>query len=153
MQTAETLLVFLLEGQRYAVRLSSVLRVLPAAEATRLPKAPSLVLGVLSVQGVLTPLIDLRRRFLLPERPMRSSDHVILARTPRRSVCLLVDRTVGVFEIEDSQVVVGNAVFPHLKHLEGLAKLDDGLVLIHDLDRCLSLEEEQELETALKELA
>lgn len=153
MVEALTLLVFLLEGQRYGLRLSSVQRVVSAAEVTPLPKAPSIVLGVLNIGGALAPLIDLRRRFSLPERAMKSTDRILLARTPRRAVCLLVDKTEGLIEIEEEKWVAGGAVLPHLDHIEGLVKLEDGIVLIHDLERCLSLEEEEALDIAIEELA
>jgi len=36
------------------------------------------------------------------------------------------------------------------EHLRGVAKMEDGLVLIYDLDRFLSLDEEKKLDQALK---
>jgi purine-binding chemotaxis protein CheW len=37
-----------------------------------------------------------------------------------------------------------------LEYVEGVIKLEDGLILIHDLDTLLSLEEEQTLAAALQ---
>ena len=40
-------------------------------------------------------------------------------------------------------------VLPGLGHVEGIIKFEDGLILIHDLDKFLSLEEEASLDLAL----
>ncbi len=41
-------------------------------------------------------------------------------------------------------------ILPGMEYVEGVIKLEDGLALIHDLDRFLSLDEEKKLNTALK---
>jgi purine-binding chemotaxis protein CheW len=40
-------------------------------------------------------------------------------------------------------------ILPGLAYVAGVIRLDDGLVLIHDLDTLLSLEEEHTLEDAM----
>ena len=39
---------------------------------------------------------------------------------------------------------------PYAKFIKGVAKTDEGLILIYDLEQFLSLDEEKELEQALK---
>ena len=96
LETKQTRLVtFTLDHQRYAVNLSAVERIVPAAEVTPLPRAPGTVLGVIDVQGQILPVFDIRSRFGLPERDMDLNDKLIIANTPRRTVVLVVDSVTG----------------------------------------------------------
>ena len=64
---------FSLEGQRYALPLSVVRRVVFAVQVTLLPNAPGIVLGVVDFHGDVIPVLNVRRRFQLPERAIRVS--------------------------------------------------------------------------------
>lgn len=143
------IVVFALDELRYALLLSSVERVVRAVEITPLPKAPGIVLGIINVQGRIIPVIDVRQRFRLPAREIELDDRFIIASTPRRLVALVVDSVSGVRELADGQMVNVEQSLPFAEYLKGVAKLEDNLVLIHDLDQFLSLDEEKALDAAL----
>lgn len=149
MEEPNQLVVFALDDQRYALRLSVVDRVVPMVHVTPLPKAPDIVIGVVNVQGRVIPVIDMRRRFHLPEREAALTDRLVIAHTARRPVALAADAVAGVLEYPGHDIVAAEGVLPGVEHVEGIAKLKDGLILIHDLERFLSLEEEQSLDRAL----
>ena len=142
------LLIFQLDGQSYALRLSAVEKIIPAVAVTALPRKPDLVLGVISVHGRIVPVVDIRKRFCLPEREMQLNDRMIIARTARRTLALLVDSTTGVVELSKDDVVGTGAIVPNLGYVEGAARLEDGIIVIHDIDRFLSMEEEKTLDAA-----
>jgi purine-binding chemotaxis protein CheW len=143
------IVVFALDEQRYALPLSAVERVVRAVEVTPLPKAPEIILGVINVQGQILPVVNMRRRFRLPARAMGADDWLILARTSRRRVALIADSVAGVQTPADREMVNVEQTLPFADYVQGVAKTPDGLILIHDLDRFLSLDEEQELGAAL----
>ena len=135
------LVAFNLDAQGYALPLCTVERVIRAIEITRLPRAPEIVLGVVSVHGAIIPVMNVRRRFRLPEGELNLSDVFILAKTPKRSLALVADAVGGVIERAEEDVVAAANILPGTQYLEGVAKLDGDLILIHDLERFLSLEE------------
>ena len=145
------IVVFALGDQRCGLPLSVVERVVRVAGFTPLPEAPEIVLGVVNVQGRVTPVIDVRRRFRLPERAIALTDQMVIAHTTRRLVALLVDAVTDVLEYSEQQAVAAEDVLPDLQYLEGLVKLDDGVILIHNLDRFLSLDEETALDRAMED--
>jgi purine-binding chemotaxis protein CheW len=142
--------LFTLDEQRYALRLSAVERVVPIVEIVPLPKAPDIVLGVINIAERVIPVVNIRRRFGLPEREISLSDQLIIAPTSKRTVALVVDRVVDVMESPKHMVVGTKRILSGVDYVEGVIKLDDGLILIHDLETFLSLEEEEALDTALK---
>jgi purine-binding chemotaxis protein CheW len=149
MDLSGQLVVFTLEGQRYGLRMSVVERVVRAVEVTPLPAAPGIVLGVINVEGRIIPVVDIRERFRLPEKEIGLSDYLIIAETARRTVAFPADSVSGVVEVPDDEIVHAMQILPQVEYLEGIAKLEGGMVLIHDLDRFLSLDEEKALDTAL----
>jgi purine-binding chemotaxis protein CheW len=144
------LVVFALDDLQYALRLAAVERVERAVAVLPLPKAPEIVLGVINVGGRVLPVVDLRKRFRFPPRPVDVGDHLILARTHRRPVALLVDQVGGVVSFTEAQLVPAQEILPGLGYVDGIVKTRNGIILIHDLDQFLSLEEERRLDSALE---
>jgi len=101
------------------------------------------------VRGAVAPVLDVRARFRLPARPVRLSDHLVLAEGAGRLVALRVDRAVGTEEVPPEAVTMSGANDPAMAHLAGVVTLDDGLVLVHDLDAFLSQAEADALARAL----
>lgn len=143
------LVVFRLDAQRYALPLAAVERIVRAVEVTPLPNAPSIVLGVIDVEGHVLPVLNIRQRFLLPERNLGPDDQLLIAQTGRRMVALVVDEAEGVIERPESAVVDAAQIVPGLEQFQGVLRLDDGLVLIHDLEKFLSLDEARVLDQAM----
>jgi purine-binding chemotaxis protein CheW len=149
MNQVHQLVVFTLDEQRYAVPLSAVERIVRLVEITPVPHTPEIVLGVINVQGRILPVVDIRRRFRLPARELHLSDHLLIARTSKRTVALVVDAVSEVVTLSDPEMVTREKILGRLEYVAGVVKRPDGLILIHDLDEFLSLEEEQALHDAI----
>ena len=149
MSETRQLVVFRLEELRYALPLDAVERIVRAVEVTPLPQAPPIVLGAIDVQGRVLPVLNVRRRFQLPERKIAPADQFLIAHTAQRTVTLLIDEAQGVIERPVAAIVDAADIVPGLEHLQGVVQLEDGLVLIHDLERFLSLDEACALDEAL----
>lgn len=146
------LVVFILNEQRYALHLAAVERIVRMVEITPLPEAPDIVFGVVNVQGRVIPVVNIRRRFGLPERETNLSDQLIIAKTSKRPVALLSDGVSGVIEKAAERVVTSEEILSGMKYVEGVMKFEDGMILIHDIDKFLSLEEEKVLDEAMEHL-
>ncbi len=149
MNDTDKFITFILDEQKIALPLSAVDRVVMAAEITTLPKAPDIVLGVINVAGKIIPVVNTRQRFRLPDREMRLTDQFIIAHTARRQVALLVDTTTDIIEPAPQEMIAAGDILPNLEYVEGVVKVKDGLILIHNLETFLSLEEETILEEAM----
>lgn len=145
-------LIFRLDDRRFALPLTVVDRVVRAVEVTPLPNAPALILGAINVHGRVLPVLNVRRRFRMPDRDVTPEDWFLLAHTARHAVVLVVDDSEGVLERPQGEVVVSRHIVPELEPFPGVIRLDDGLVLIHDLERFLSFDEARALDGALDPL-
>jgi purine-binding chemotaxis protein CheW len=145
----ECFVAFYLDELRMALALRAVERVIRAVCISQLPDAPQIVLGVINVQGRVVPVVNMRARFRLPNREIVLADRLVIAQTTRRTVALAVDSVAGVIEYPAPALVGAGEILPGLEYVTGVAKLDDGMLFIHDLDRFLSLDEEEMLDRAL----
>jgi len=148
--TPSDLVTFRLDDRRYALALAKVERVLPMVDIAPFPKAPDIVSGVFDLHGELVPVLNVRRRFRLPDRAPTSRDQLIIAQTRGRRVALAVDAVEGVIERPAGERVDAETIAPGLEYLQGVTRLDPhGLVFIHDLDTFLSLDEQRTLTEVL----
>lgn len=145
-----SLLVFRLDDWKCALPLAAVERSYRAVAVTPLPGAPAKIMGIVNVHGIVHPVIDLRHCFGLPTRPLSPADHLVIGRTWRRSVALVVDSMEGVFDYAPAEIADADTILPDMEYVSGVIRMKDGMVLIHDLDRFLSLEEETLLDQALE---
>lgn len=137
-----SLLVFSLSGQPCGLPLSCIERVVRVVEIAPLPKAPEIVMGLINFRGLPVPVLDIRKLFGMPEGEITLDTQIIIARTKKRPVALLVDYATGVAAYGAEDATASEQIFPDIGYLGGVAKLKDGIVYIYDLDRFLTLEEE-----------
>ena len=150
MTNAVGLVVFRVDGQRYALPVRTVERIVAAVEVTPLPGAPDTVLGAIEVAGRIVAVMDLRARFGLPRRGITPADQLLLATTQKRTVALAIDEAEAVVDLPDAAVLTVAGVMSENEPWRGAVRLDDGLVLIHDLERFLSADGTRQLEDALR---
>jgi len=147
------LLGFRLDDQEYALDVGEVVQVVRMVATTRAPKAPEVVEGMINLRGRVIPVINLRKRFSLPPKPLSLDDHLLIAQTDGRVMALLVDVVSEVLNIPASTLDSAEEVGPQLSEfLSAVAKLGDRLVLILDLNRVLTLDEERRLDRALAQI-
>lgn len=140
----------MLDDQHYALHLSAVERVVRAVQYTSLPKAPAIVLGLINVGGRIIPLVNLRKRFRLHERDLNLTDHLIIASTSKRSIALVVDTVLEVMEFSDDELIQAQNIMHGAEYIDGVVTFHGGLILIHNLESFLALEEEQALDRAIQ---
>ena len=145
--------VLCVEELRIALPLHCIERVLRAVEPTPLPRAPVIVLGMVNVHGTIVPVVDLRARFRMPAHEIDPSDRFVLARTARGVLAIVADAVDDILDCAEADRVDADSIAPGLEHVEGVLRRPDGLLLIHDIERFLSLDESCALDNALAAFA
>lgn len=143
------ILLFALDGQRYALWADDVRELLRAVAIVPLPRAPRIVEGVINLRGRIVPVLDFRGRFGLPRKDVEPSDHLIVAAVGSRLVAIRVDRALDLVPIRFDRGQLEELRAAGAAGLAGVARLPDGLALIHDLAVFLSADENAALEGAL----
>lgn len=144
------LVLLRVDGQTYALHLEAVDRVLRMAAITPLPGAPDAVEGVINIHGEVLAIVSIRRRLGLAPRSVAAADSLVVARAGTRRIAIIAESVLGVAECLAGAVVGCDDIGHGIRHIEGVVKTSDGLVLIQDLERFFSAEEAQSLDLALE---
>jgi purine-binding chemotaxis protein CheW len=108
--TAYEFLAFRLASETYAVPLSGVQEILKPPRITRMPRAAHEILGIVSVRGRVTTVIDLRRRLRVAETPVDKYTRVLLVDAGDEVLGLLVDAVMQVYRLYEDEVELASQV-------------------------------------------
>lgn len=147
------LVVFELGDESYAVDISRVQDINRMQEITEIPHAPESVVGVINLRGRVIPVIDLRKRFGLPEAVHTKDTRIVVVHLEGNLIGVIVDAVSQVLRIPTDIVEPPSPVLAGVdsKYLRGIAKLDDRLVILLDLDFVLSRREQEAISEVLAE--
>jgi len=103
-------LAFKLGNETYALPLAGVQEILKPPRITRVPRSSYEVLGIVSVRGRVTTVIDLRRRLRLAEGPLDKNTRVLLVDAGDEILGMLVDSVMQVYRLYDDEVEMASTV-------------------------------------------
>lgn len=92
--------VFTLAGAEYALPFDSVLQMESYTGATLVPGAPAYVDGIVTVRGMVLPVLDLRTRFGLPRAELSLDTRIVVTESAARVVALRVDSAREVLKLD-----------------------------------------------------
>ena len=146
-QAEMQLVVFDLATEAYGVDISAVREIIRLQDITRVPRAPSFVEGVINLRGKVIPVIDLRKRFSLPISEESTENRIVVVDIGGQDIGVVVDAVNEVLRISSDSVEPPSSVITGAEsdYLLGIAKLEDRLIILLDLERVLSDEERQVL--------
>ncbi len=132
-------IIFALEEQHYALAISAVEKIIRAVELISLPESPELLLGLINMGGRIIPVVNIRKRFRLPDREMEPKDRIVICQTSRATMAFVVDSVQGVVGFPKEKIHRTEEIFPEIEHfIEGVGKLDDDCVIICDTEKLFS---------------
>lgn len=141
-------IVFALADEEYGVEVEKVKTIERMMPMTRVPKTYDFVKGVINLRGVVVPVIDLRGRFGLPEAEYTDNSRIVIIAVQDMEVGLIVDSANDVIDvdsdlIQDPPEIVGGV---RAKYLQGVANINDRLLVLLNLKEVLSKSEIIKLE-------
>jgi purine-binding chemotaxis protein CheW len=131
--------VFCLGQTEYALPVDVVLQMESFSSATVVPGAPPYVAGIVSVRGLVVPVIDLRIRFGLPAAAVTPDTRIIVTSSQERRVALLVDKAREVLKLneQDHQPAAGVISERSSGFVTFVHPLGSRLLLLVDLSKIL----------------
>jgi purine-binding chemotaxis protein CheW len=97
--TNKHLVCFRLDKHYYAIPLNYVDRVLRMVAIAKVPDAPEWMMGVIDLQGQVIPVLNLRKRFNLPEQTIHPDNRMIVLHHQKRLYAITADEVTQVTEI------------------------------------------------------
>jgi purine-binding chemotaxis protein CheW len=140
-------LTFILGTENYGVDILCVQEIRGWAPVTRIPHAPSHVLGVLNLRGSIIPVVDLRMRFSLEKAQYDAVTVIIVlsvkCRSGQRSFGVVVDGVSDVVDVDTTQIRpspdLGSSAATD--HIHGILPTAERMIILLDIDKLLAGEQ------------
>lgn len=125
------LVLFRLAGEDYGIDVDYVREIITWQQATRVPRTPPFVEGIINLRGHIIPVLDLRRRLGLPEGERDRSTRVVVVELDGTVVGLVVDAVSEVVRLPAATVEPPAEVLAvDASFIEGIARHGDRLILV-----------------------
>jgi purine-binding chemotaxis protein CheW len=134
------MVVFDLASEYYGVDISDVREIIRMQNITRVPGTPDYMEGVLNLRGKIAPVVDLRKRLNLKVTEQTKESRIVVIDIDNKDVGVIVDGVTEVLRIPESSVEPPSQMLTNgdRVHLKGIAKLQDKLVILLDMDSILN---------------
>jgi purine-binding chemotaxis protein CheW len=136
MPVGRELIIVEIAGQQFAIDIMSVREIRGWTASTRLPHAPTHVLGMINLRGQVLPVVDFAARLGLAESEPHASSVVMVTEIDNRLVGLLVDAVCDILTLAEGMLQpapeLGDAGVREF--VRGVITKDDGIVTFLSLD-------------------
>ena len=136
-------LLFEIDGQRYGLDFTQVLKVLPSVRLRRLPRVPEYVAGVFQYRGAMVPVIDLSQLIKGHASAALLSTRIILVRHSgpsgqERVLGLLAERATESLDAGSAEILPSGVAVPEAPYLGGLSASRGGIIQYVKVEQLLS---------------
>ncbi|MBW3670457.1 MAG: chemotaxis protein CheW [Acidobacteria bacterium] len=135
------ILSFELGGERFGIPSTQIDEVALPVRVYPFPDAPPIVEGMIHYRGSAVPLVNLRSRFGLSGKERGSQEKLVVARIGSGRVALRADDVLGLMDVDPGDIEEQQGGSIRSRYIAAVAKLEDGLILIHDLESLLDSDE------------
>lgn len=140
---------FQIGEEEYGIDIMLVQEIIRYKKSTRVFNTNPVIEGVINFRGKVIPVINMRRKFNLPEGEYDEFTVIIVIEVDKKTIGMVVDRVSDImsFHTEDVQLVDREfADDIRSQHLKGMGKSEERIVLLLDPQRILSLSELRDLQ-------
>ncbi len=143
---------FKLHGEEYGVPILSVHEIIRYETVTRVPQSLDFIDGVLNLRGQVIPVVNLRKKFGLPEKEVDNSTRIMVVDVNGRVVGMVVDEVCEVQDINPEDISpappLGTKI--NTEYITGMGKVNDRLMILLNLNKIFTLDEREQVEEAAK---
>src|SRR3984957_15810175 len=128
---------FRLDNEDYAIAITKIQEIILMKPITRIPQVPDFIEGLINLRGSVIPIVNLRKRFGLPTRPVDDETRTIVVNIHDKTVGCIVDAVTQVMRINRDQIQPPPLSVLAIAHqyIAGLARLEDRLLIIRNNER------------------
>jgi len=134
---ANKYLFFRIAEESYGIGIRHILEIIELQRISQVPDMPAYVKGVINLRGKVIPVVDLRMRFGLPERPYDDRTCIVVADIARATLGFIVDTVEEVIEIPESQVEEAPRFRTQSgkdRYISGMGKVGDDVKILLDVE-------------------
>ena len=141
------MVIFELANEHFGVDIADVESIIKMQSITLVPQAPAFVEGVTNLRGSILPVIDLRQRFGFPGQAAGKNSRIVVVTMGGVKVGMIVDAVSEVLRVSEAAIEPPPAMVTSIdsSFITGIAKMDERLIILLDLAKVLSINEQTTL--------
>ena len=122
--------------ETYGINIMRIKEIIKPREVTEIPRTPSFVSGVISLRGVIIPIIDVRDRLGLYRSDSTGKERVVVIRTDDDFSGLLVDEVTQVVRIPRDSLEAAPAVLDGINRdfVSAIGRADNRMIIVLNLE-------------------
>lgn len=138
------LVTFRLGSGEYAIDIMQAKEIIKMEKITLIPNAPYFVEGVINLRGNIIPIIDLKKRFNLEESEGDKNTGIIIAKIEDVDMGIMIDSVSKVVSMPNSDIQPPPSMLQGIgqRYIKGVGKMEDKLLVVLDLDKLFTNEED-----------
>ena len=139
---------FRVGSELYALDIMKIKEIIRPQKLTPIPKSPTFIEGVINLRGAVIPVADMRKRFDQPISEENSKNRIVVCSLAGQIIGLLVDEVTEVKRYGREEIAPAPQFIkgPQAEYFLGVARCDDDLIMLIDLEKVLSSDEKIELQ-------
>ncbi|PXW91429.1 purine-binding chemotaxis protein CheW [Streptohalobacillus salinus] len=151
--STEKFIVFQLKGQEYGASIQQIVSIEKLQDIVSLPQVSDFIEGITKLRGEVIPVIDLKARMDMEKSEKTDQSRMLVALVDGVSVGFIVDAASDVLDIDEEIIEPAPTTIRgvHAHFLNGVAKLEDRLLLLVDLAYILNHDEIKEVKQVVEE--
>ncbi len=137
----EEYLCFKVANEEYALSIMAIKEIIKPREVTEVPRMPRFVSGVISLRGIIIPIMDMRLRLSLPVREATGRERILVLKTSNGLCGVLVDEVIQVVRIGSSAIEGPPTILDGVdrEFVMGLGRFDNRMLILLNLESILDL--------------
>lgn len=141
MEGLRQFVVFNMENEDYGIDIADIHEIDRPKEITiyKFPKAPDYVVGIINLRGEIVPIINLRKRFNLPNKEIDRDSRIIIVKLGKKMTGLVVDKVAKAVELMPEEISTTPEEMPVSGlYVKSVGKKDSQIITILDIKAILN---------------
>ncbi|WP_058486293.1 chemotaxis protein CheW [Defluviitalea phaphyphila] len=144
--------VFKLDNEEYGLDIMKVHGIEKYHKITKVPNTPDYIEGIINLRGEVHPIYNLRKKFKMPEKAIDDATKMIIVNSCDMMVGFIVDAVTEIRHIDEQDIKPAPKLISGVdrRYISGVAKADDRMIILLDVDLILEDEEKKEISQVLE---
>lgn len=143
----QQLVKFYIADEAFGIGIKQIFQILKPQEVFKVPNTPPFIEGLINLRGKVMTVFNLRKRFNMPDKENDEDTKILVIRMDEYLLGFTVDSVSEILRIQDEDIVETPPTLTNFdkRFLSGVAKVEEKLILLLNLEKILTPDEENQV--------
>ena len=149
----QQLVKFYIADEAFGIGIKQIFQILKPQEVFKVPNTPPFIEGLINLRGKVMTVFNLRKRFNMPDKENDEDTKILVIRMDEYLLGFTVDSVSEIVRVQDEDIVETPPTLTNFdkRFLSGVAKVEEKLILLLNLEKILTPDEENQMKEMVEE--